>query len=93
MTNTAIIYRIELLEAKVENVKHSGHFTEKEIDSQIPALENEIATLQQQLNLYGMTVDQYKEGETLHRKYFIATPSPALLNTCNALGMNLNTRV
>jgi hypothetical protein len=40
MIKIDLINRIELIEAQIENVKHSGHFTEKEIDTNIYPLWN-----------------------------------------------------
>jgi hypothetical protein len=48
-----LINRIELIEAQIENVKHSGHFTEKEIDTNIYPLEMELESLKTQFDVLG----------------------------------------
>jgi len=88
MNTIDIIHRIELVEEKIANIKHSGHFTEKEIDDSLPALELELQAWNNQLKLYGMTLEQYKAGLKIHNYYFSQMPSPALLNIWTTLGMN-----
>lgn len=90
MIKTDLINRIELIEAQIENIKHSGHFTEKEIDTNIYPLEIELESFKTQFNVFGMTYDQYVEGKEVHEQCFsqMRFISPALLNTWNTLGMN-----
>lgn len=88
MPTDTIISQIELREAQLENLYKSGFFTDHEIEKQAPALQMEINTLMAQLPLYGMTLEQYKEGLKIHDYYFSQMPSPALLNTWTTLGMN-----
>jgi hypothetical protein len=46
MYNENIIYRIALLQEQIYNLEKSGHFTEKEMDSQTFTLRSEIEALQ-----------------------------------------------
>lgn len=86
--NDLTISKIELLELQIENVERSGFFTEKQIDALVFPLRQELETLKKQVELYGMTIEQYKEGEVKHNELFSQMPSPALLNTWKSLGMN-----
>lgn len=83
-----ILNQIELLELQIENFERSGFFTEKQMDTLTFPLKIELESLNQQVNLYGMTVEKYKEGRNKHQFYFNQMKSPALLNTWKTLGMN-----
>lgn len=49
MSNEKINSQIALLQEQIYNLEQSGHFTEKQMDSQTFALRTEIETLQSQL--------------------------------------------
>jgi hypothetical protein len=69
MIKIDLINRIELIEAQIENVKHSGHFTEKKSTNIYP-LEMELESLKTQFDVFGMTYDQYVEGKEGTRTLF-----------------------
>lgn len=83
-----IIPKIELLELQIENVERSGFYTEQQIDSLVLPLKENLESLKNQINLHGMTLEEYKEGRNKHQFYFSQMKSPALLNTWKTLGMN-----
>jgi hypothetical protein len=83
-----IINQIELLELQIENFERSGFFTEKQMDTLTFPLKEELESLQKQINLHGMTMEEYKEGRSNHQFYFAKMKSPALLNTWKTLDMN-----
>lgn len=91
--STEIIHsKIELLEEQIENFERSGYFTESEIDRFSVPLREELESLKKQINLYGMDQEKYNEGVKMHRYYFAQMHSPALVNTCQVLGMPLIAR-
>jgi uncharacterized coiled-coil protein SlyX len=49
MSNESIIFRIALLQEQIYNLEKSGHFTEKEMDSQTFAFRAEIEALNAQV--------------------------------------------
>jgi hypothetical protein len=83
-----IIPKIELIELQIENFERSGFFTEKQMDTLTFPLKIKLESLNQQLNLHGMTLEEYKEGRNKHQFYFSQMKSRALLNTWKTLGMN-----
>lgn len=89
MSNDIIHSKIELLEEQIENFERSGYFTESEINRFSAPLREELETLKNQINLYGMTPEQYNEGRKIHSLWFSQIPSPALANTRKLLGMSL----
>jgi hypothetical protein len=70
MIKIDLINRIELIEAQIENVKHSGHFTEKEIDKYI-STRNGTRVIKDTFDVFGMTYDQYVEGKEVHEHCFL----------------------
>ena len=86
--NDLTISKIELLELQIENVERSGFFTEKQIDALVFPLRQELETLKKQIELYGMTYENYREGTVKHTELFSQMISPALKNTWKSLGMN-----
>lgn len=74
MSNDTIASKIELLKEQIQNLENSGHFTEKEIDSQSYPLYQELEDLKRQLthsNIdeagtnYGLTAEQMEEGRRI----------------------------
>lgn len=92
MSNDIIHSKIELLEEQIENIERSGYFTEMQIDKESAPLRQEIKTLQSQINLYGMSQQDYNEGVKMHRYHFAQMHSPALVNSCRILKMRLIAR-
>lgn len=70
MSNDILHSKIELLEEQIENIERSGHFTENEIDRLAAPMRTELENLKKQINLYGMTPEQYSEGVKIHNIYF-----------------------
>jgi hypothetical protein len=68
MSNDTLAQRIDLLQDQINNLEKSGHFTEKEMDSQSFPLRQELESLKRQLyssNLdesLGITAKQMSEG-------------------------------
>jgi hypothetical protein len=83
-----IIPKIELIELQIENFERSGFFTEKQMDTLTFPLKEELKYLHKQINLYGITMEEYKEERSNHQFYFSQMKSPALLNTWKTLAMN-----
>lgn len=51
MSNEILQSRIELLEEQIENLQHSGHFTELEIDRKLHLLNSELFHTKSHLDL------------------------------------------
>jgi hypothetical protein len=74
MSNDTLASKIELLKEQIQNLQNSGHFTEKEIDSQSYPLRQELEELKRQLTHsdidaagldYGLTPNQMVEGRRI----------------------------
>lgn len=74
MSNDTLASRIELLQEQIDNLEKSGHFTEKEIDSQTYPLRQELEALRKQYSdsyiadvapYYGLTHEQMEEGRRI----------------------------
>lgn len=74
MSNDTLASKIELLQEQIQNLETSGHFTEKEINSQSYPLYQELEALKRQLthsNIdeaavnYGLTTEQMEEGRRI----------------------------
>lgn len=50
MSNETLQSKIDLIEDKIENIKHSGFFTDAEIERELKALQNELDSLQNLLD-------------------------------------------
>ena len=78
MSTDIIHSKIELLEAQIENLVNSGHFTENEMDRLSSPLRAELESLKKQIPLYGMTPESYAKGKKIHQQFFkhlgFATP-------------------
>lgn len=70
MSNDTLASKIELLQEQIHNLQYSGHFTEKEIDTQSYPLRQELEALKRQLQVLnlneaglesGLTPNQMKE--------------------------------
>ena len=71
MSNDTLASKIELLQEQIHNLQYSGHFTEKEIDTQSYPLRQELEALKRQLThsnineagfYHGLTPIQMEEG-------------------------------
>ena len=71
MSNDNLTPRIELLQEQIESIERSGHFTEKDMDSQAAPLRMELSSLKMLQSSrefaathekYGMTLESYAEG-------------------------------
>ena len=71
MSNDTLASKIELLQEQIHNLEKSGHFTEKEIDSQSYPLRQELDALKEQFfasraneiaKICGLTADEMREG-------------------------------
>ena len=74
MSNDTLASKIELLQEQIHNLQYSGHFTEKEIDTQSYPLRQELEALKRQLTAsnineagleYGLNPNQMEEGRRI----------------------------
>lgn len=74
MSNDTLASKIELLQEQIDNLEKSGHFTEKEIDTQSYPLRQELEALKRQLQIlnlgeagkaFGITAEQMEEGRRI----------------------------
>jgi hypothetical protein len=81
MSNENIISRIALLQEQIDNLEKSGHFTEKEMDSQTFAFRSEIEALNAQVfpleTVLGVSQDELSYLAATLKECFKTEKTPA----------------